>query len=165
MSRFELAQLNIARLKAPVDSPALKDFVDSLDRINRLAEQSPGYVWRLKDDAGNATALRHFGPDYIVNLTVWKDVAALHDYVYKSGHVEIMRRRREWFERMAEAYSVLWWVPAGERPTPAAAEERLELLRAAGPTSHAFTFQQAFAAPDAESGIQTGSFKDLCSAS
>jgi len=165
MNRFELAQLNIARLRAPLDSPDLTEFVENLDRINLLAERSPGYVWRLKDDAGNATALRPFGDEYIVNLTVWKDVAALYDYVYRSAHVEVMRRRREWFERMREAYSVLWWIPHGYRPSLADAEERLELLRSAGPTVNAFTFQNAFPSPDAAGSAQPGSFKDLCSAS
>jgi hypothetical protein len=148
MSNYQLAQLNIAALKAPLDSPELKDFVDNLDRINALADGSPGFVWRLKGDGNDATSLRPLGEEIIVNMSVWRDIAALRDFVYRSGHVEIMRRRREWFTRMADAYMVLWWVPAGHEPTVAEAAERLTQLREQGPTAQAFTFGEAFSAPD-----------------
>ena len=164
MSNYQLAQLNIAALKAPLDSPELKDFVDNLDRINALAEGSAGFVWRLKGDGNDATSLRPLGEEIIVNMSVWRDVAALRDYVYRSGHVEIMRRRREWFSRMAEAYMVLWWVPAGHQPTMAEAVERLTLLRQQGPTAQAFTFAEAFSAPDASVGEEPGSLGDTCPA-
>jgi len=149
MSNFELAQLNIAVMKAPLDSPSMGDFVANLDRINALAEQSPGFVWRLKTDDGDATALRPLGEDTLVNMSVWRDVSALSVFVYKSAHVEIMRRRREWFERMAEAYVVLWWLPRGHRPSIAEAIEKLELLRRSGPAEDAFTFHKAYPPPDA----------------
>ena len=164
MSNYQLAQLNIAALKAPLDSPELKDFVDNLDRINALAEGSPGFVWRLKGDGNDATSLRPLGEQIIVNMSVWRDVAALRDYVYRSGHVEIMRRRREWFTRMAEAYMVLWWVPAGHEPTMAEAVERLTLLRQQGPTAQAFTFAEAFSAPDAATVEARSSSGDTCPA-
>jgi hypothetical protein len=141
-SQRELAQLNIAQLKAPLDSPELADFVASLERINALAEGSPGFVWRLKDESGNATGLRHFGPDYIVNLSVWRDAESLHAFAFESDHVQVMRRRREWFQRMAEAYLVLWWIPAGHRPDLAEAARRLDHLRRNGPTPEAFTFRE-----------------------
>ncbi|MEQ1515830.1 MAG: DUF3291 domain-containing protein, partial [Usitatibacteraceae bacterium] len=96
MSAYELAQLNIAIMKEPLESPALADFVANLDRINTLAEQSPGYIWRLQSDAGDATALRPMGDDTLVNMSVWQDADSLNTYVYKSAHVEIMRRRKEW---------------------------------------------------------------------
>ena len=162
MSNYQLAQLNIAALKAPLDSPELKDFVDNLDRINALAEGSPGFVWRLKGDGNDATSLRPLGEEIIVNMSVWRDVAALRDYVYRSGHVEIMRRRREWFTRMAEAYMVLWWVPDGHVPTMAEAVERLTMLRQQGPTAQAFTFGEAFSAPDASAA--RSSLGDTCPA-
>ena len=149
MSNFELAQLNIAVMKAPLDSPSMGDFVANLDRINALAEQSPGFVWRLKTDDGDATALRPLGEDTLVNMSVWRDVSALSVFVYKSAHVEIMRRRREWFERMAEAHVVLWWLPRGHRPSIAEAIEKLELLRRSGPAEDAFTFHKAYPPPDA----------------
>lgn len=147
MSAFEIAQLNIARLSAPIDSPQLADFVANLDRVNALADAAPGFVWRLQTEDGDATAIRHFGDDYIVNMSVWRDVQALHDYVYRSAHTQVMRRRKEWFERMREAYMVMWWVPAGHRPSLEEADDRLRRLREHGPTEYAFTFKKAFPAP------------------
>jgi len=143
----ELAQLNIARLKAPLDSPELADFVANLDRINALAEASPGFIWRLKDETGNATSIESpWGADVIVNMSVWRDEKALHDFVFRTAHVEVLRRRREWFQRMAEAYVVLWWVPVGHRPDVAEAARRLDHLRRNGPTPEAFTFREVAAA-------------------
>ena len=120
----------------------------ALNRINALAESSPGYVWRVQTDDGNATAFRAFGDERtLLNLTVWETVDRFADFVYRSEHVEVMRRRSEWFERMSEAYLVLWWVPAGHHPTVAEAEERLRHLRAQGPTRHAFTVRRSFPPP------------------
>jgi heme-degrading monooxygenase HmoA len=150
MSNFELAQLNIAYLKAPIDSPLLADFVANLDRINLLADGTDGFRWRLKTDEGNATSLRPFGDDVIVNMTVWRDLDALKQFVYHSAHTEIMKRRREWFALAPEAYAVLWWVPSGHRPSLAEAADRLEQLRRQGPSSTAFTFGTIFGAPDVE---------------
>lgn len=149
MSKFELAQLNIAVMKEPLTSPLLADFVANLDRINALADAAPGFVWRLQTPNGDATALRPMGEETLVNMSVWRDVQALSDYVYRSGHVEIMRRRKEWFERMAEAFMVLWWVPQGHRPTVDEALARLTLLRTQGASADAFTFRSPFPAPDA----------------
>lgn len=164
MKMYQLAQLNIALMTAPIDSPAMADFVANLDRINDLAERSPGYVWRLQTEDGNATALRPFGEEYLVNLSVWSDVEALYDYVYKSAHVEIMKRRKEWFERMRESYSVLWWVPQGHRPTTAEAKLRLQLLNDRGPTPEAFTFKHPYPAPGATIGVGRAGFDDRCPA-
>lgn len=147
MAEFHLAQLNIARLREPLDSPLLADFVANLERINELADQSPGFVWRLETEEGDATALRPFGENYIVNLSVWQDVESLWQFVYKSAHTEIMRRRREWFHKMTEDHAVLWWVEAGAIPSEAEARERLEKLRKSGPGPQAFTFKQSFPAP------------------
>jgi hypothetical protein len=162
MSRHHLAQLNIAELKAPLDSPELKDFVDNLDRINALAEASDGFVWRLVGDGNDATSLRPLGENVIVNLTMWRDAEALRRFVYQSAHTPIMKRRREWFVRMADAYMCLWWVPEGHRPTPAEAVARLQHLRAHGPTPESFTFGEAFSAPDAHESGTRFSFKDTC---
>lgn len=147
MAHYHLAQLNIARLLAPLDSPQLADFVDNLDRINALAEQSPGFVWRLQTEDGDATGIDYFGADQIANLSVWTSMQALHDYVYRSAHVEVMRRKLEWFHKMAEAHMVLWWVPAGQIPTVEQAAARLQLLRDRGSTAEAFSFKKAFPAP------------------
>lgn len=144
MSQYRLVQLNIAKMKESLESPLMADFVANLDRINTLAEQSPGFVWRLKDESGDATAIRPFGDNVIVNMSMWNDVASLRDYAFKSAHVEIMRRRREWFERLDEAYAVLWWVAADHRPSVAEARERLEHLQKFGATRQAFTFKESF---------------------
>ncbi len=161
---FELAQLNVAAMKAPLDSPAMADFVANLDRINELAEHSPGFVWRLQSDDGDATAFRPLGDHVLVNLSVWADVASLSRYVYGTAHVEVMRRRREWFDRMAAAYMVLWWVPAGHRPTVEEALARLERLRTAGPGPGAFTFAQAYGPPDSDSAATPFRIDDTCPA-
>jgi hypothetical protein len=145
--RYELAQLNIAIMKEPLDSPGMADFVANLDRINALAESSPGFVWRLQTEEGDATAMRPMGEDTLVNMSVWQDVESLNKYVYRSAHVDIMRRRSAWFERMREAHLVLWWVRRGNRPTVPEAIAKLEQLRAKGPTQEAFTFRHAFLAP------------------
>src|SRR5580700_838654 len=147
MSNFELAQLNMAHLRAPIDSPELADFVANLDRINSLADASDGFRWRLMTDDGNATSLRPFGDDVIVNMSVWRDLDALRHYVYHTAHVEIMKRRREWFVQASQAYAVLWWIPSGHRPSMSEAADRLEQLRQHGPSSTAFTFSKSFQAP------------------
>lgn len=149
MSNFELAQLNIAKMREPLEAPGMADFVANLERINALAEDSPGFVWRLMTDDGDATGLRPLGDDMLVNMSTWKDVESLNHYVYKTAHVEILRRRKEWFDRMETASYVLWWVPKGHRPSVAEAGARLELLRTNGATPEAFSFREPFAAPDA----------------
>lgn len=142
---FELAQVNIARLKFPLDSSELKDFVDALDPVNADADAADGFVWRLKSDSGNATDVPVFGDDWlIVNMSVWRDTNALTAFMYQGQHREMLARRREWFERLREAVTALWWVPAGHRPTVAEAEARLLHLRAHGPTPYAFTLRTSF---------------------
>ena len=147
MAAYELAQLNIAQMKTPLDAPEMADFIANLDRINALAEAAPGFIWRLTGDDDNATSIRPFGPNTLVNMSVWRDVQTLSDYVYKTVHVEIMKRRKEWFERMPEAYNVLWWVPSGHRPDEYEAMQRLQTLRAMGPSDKAFSFKQPFPEP------------------
>jgi uncharacterized protein DUF3291 len=150
---FELAEVNIARLVAPIDGPVLADFVALLDPINALADAAPGFVWRLQTDEGNATAIKAFEWDaaesagVIINLSVWTDVENLAAFVFGDMHREVMRRRREWFHRMTDAYTVCWWVPAGHRPTPAEAEDRIRNLRANGPNPDAFTIRERFDPP------------------
>jgi hypothetical protein len=165
MSAYELAQLNIGIIKGPMDSPVMADFAGNLERINALAERTPGFVWRLQTEEGDATAIRPFeNPNMLVNMSVWRDVESLNKYVYSSAHVEIMRRRREWFERMQEAFLVLWWVPKGHRPSVAEAIAKLEVLRSKGSTAEAFTFRQAFPAPDADQTRPPVTFGDECPA-
>jgi hypothetical protein len=165
MSAYELAQLNIGTIKAPMDSPVMAGFASNLDRINALAEATPGFVWRLQTDEGDATSIRPFdNENMLVNMSVWRDLESLNQYVYNSAHVELMRRRREWFERMSEAFLVLWWVPSGHRPSVAEAISRLELLRTKGPTPEAFTFRNAFPPPEARSSGPAVSFGADCPA-
>lgn len=164
MSTYELAQLNTSRLLAPLDSPQLKDFVDNLDRINALAEASPGFRWRLQTADGDATALRPFGEDIIVNMSVWEDVASLQRYAFRSEHREIVRRRAEWFAHPTEAMAVLWWVPKGHRPDLNEARDRLDRLRRHGATEFAFTFRESYAPPGTPSDHVVPVLPDTCPA-
>ena len=144
---WHLVQLNVGRTLAPLDSPQLADFVNQLDEINQLAEASPGFVWRLVGNSGNATDVvvdNH--PGLLVNMSVWTSAELLFTYVYKTAHTKVMARRREWFERI-ETFQVLYWIPAGQLPTVDEAMARLELLRERGPSPEAFTFKQRFPAP------------------
>jgi hypothetical protein len=144
---YQLAQLNIGRMRAPTDDPLVAEFMAALDEINALAERSGGFVWRLQTEDGNATSIRPFDDELVlVNMSVWESVEALADFVYRTDHVALLRRRREWFERMEELYLVLWWVPRGHIPTVTEAVERLDHLRRHGPTPHAFTFRSVFSA-------------------
>jgi len=143
---WHLAQLNIGRLRAPTDDPSLAEFMVGLDPINALADATPGFVWRLQTEDGNATAIRPYEGDELmaINLSVWESMEALAGFVYRSDHAAFLRRRSQWFERLAEAYVVLWWIPAGTIPTVDEALARLERLRTSGPTPEAFTFRQPF---------------------
>lgn len=146
---MQIAQLNIALPVAPLDTAELAGFLAELEPLNALADAAPGFVWRLQTEDGDATAVRGFGDDrLIVNMTVWESVGALGAFVYSGHHRDVMARRREWFARMREAFQVMWWVPDGTRPSVADAEERLDHLRAHGPSPYAFTFRSPFPAPD-----------------
>ena len=151
---YQLAQANIAQLRAPLDSAELADFVNGLDPINALADEAPGFIWRLQTEDGNATSIRAFewaagpGVGIITNMSVWESVESLAGFVYKSQHREVLRQRRRWFHPVEAATVVLWWVPADHGPSIAEAEERLSRLRSAGPTPFAFTFRDTFPSPD-----------------
>jgi len=152
---WHLAQVNIAVLRAPIESPDLADFVALLEPVNGLADGSPGFVWRLQTEDGDATAIRAFDDErIIVNMSVWETVEALGEFVYRSRHLEVLRRRREWFEKMATAYVALWWVPAGTTPTVDEAKRRLDTLESLGPTPDAFTFKEPFPPPDSDIEVQ-----------
>ena len=156
-ARFQLAQVNIALLRAPLDTPMLADFVALLEPINAVADRTPGFIWRLQTEDGDATAIRAFGDDrIIVNMSVWESVETLAAFVYSDEHREIMRQRRSWFERMSAAHTALWWIPRGHIPTTGEAEERVIQLRVYGPTPHAFTLREHFRAPDAAGATGPG---------
>jgi hypothetical protein len=145
---YHIAQYNIARLVAPLDDARLADFVAALEPINRLADRSPGFVWRHQTEDGNSTSIRVRGdPMILINFSVWETIEELFEYTYRSAHVEIFRRRREWFDDHATAYHVLWWIPAGHEPSVEEGEERLDHLIANGPSPYAFGFKSRYPAP------------------
>ncbi len=145
---YHLAQINIARLVAPMDDPRIKDFAQAIAAINLLAESSDGFLWRLKDETGNATSIQVFDdPLLIVNMSVWESLEALQHYAFQSGHAQYLRRRREWFETMTTPHLALWWIPEGHTPTLEEAKQRLAALEADGETAFAFTFHKVFPAP------------------
>jgi hypothetical protein len=150
---YDLAQVNIARLAADLESPQLADFVRALDPVNAEADVAPGFVWRLQTEDGNATSVPGFAADQgagagvITNMSTWRDVGSLAAFVYGPMHVAIMRRRREWFRPIQQAYMACWWVPSGHRPTVLEAEDRVALLRRYGPTPAAFTISKHFPPP------------------
>lgn len=143
-----LAQVNIARMRAPLDSPVMAGFVARLDELNALADGNPGLVWRFQNENGNATYTRPYDDDRILfNLSVWDSHDALKNYVYRSAHGEMLRQRAQWFEQLQEAWLALWWVPAGHLPTIDEAKARLDHLRVHGESAQAFTFRRVFPPP------------------
>jgi len=145
---MHLAQVNIGRVRAPLDHELMQTFVARLEEINALADNAPGFVWRLKsDDDGPSSYLRPYDDERIlVNMSVWTSVEALKEYVYKTAHAEVLRQRRDWFEQFSGTYMAMWWVPEGHIPTVDEAKERLAHLEAHGPTPHAFTFRKVWSA-------------------
>ncbi|MGG6266415.1 DUF3291 domain-containing protein [Leptolyngbya sp. AN03gr2] len=149
MQPYHLAQFNIARMLAPLHDPIMATFVEQLEEINTIADNTPGFIWRLVgDDAIGATSIRPYEDDrWLINLSVWESIEALSDYVYRSQHGRAMRTRRDWFEKSDQATFVLWWIQAGQIPTVEEAQIRLEHLRQHGTTPTAFTFRQPFPSP------------------
>lgn len=140
-----LAQLNVARLRHELDHPDLAPFVDALDAVNAVADEAPGFVWRLQEEGdGNATSIRPWGDDMIVNLSTWTDLASLEAYVYGVAHAAVLKQRRMFFTRMESPTLVLWWVEDGHRPSLEEAQDRLQRLESDGPTAYAFTLRVAF---------------------
>lgn len=154
MPRYHLAQVNIGKFVAPIDDPIMAGFKNQLDPINALADATPGFVWRLQTEDGNATAVRPDDNDPLmaINMSVWTSIDALQQYVYKSDHVAPLRDRRQWFQKIDGPILALWWIPAGHIPTVAEAMAKLAYLEEHGPTREAFTFRAPFPAPDAASG-------------
>jgi hypothetical protein len=146
--KYNVAQYNIAKLLAPLDSPQLADFMAALDPLNALADGYPGFVWRHQTEDGNSTSIRVRGdPMILINFSVWESIEQLHEYTYRTAHTEIYRRRREFFHHMDVPYLALWWVPDGHEPSVLEAEERLDYLQAHGPSPYAFGFKSRFPAP------------------
>ena len=150
MRPFHIAQVNIGRIRADLDDPIMTSFVNRLDALNALADSSPGFVWRLQTDAGNATYFRPFNDQrMLLNMSVWESVESLRHYVYQTAHRELLRERHAWFEKLEQVYMALWWVPMGHIPGIDEARRRISHLEAHGPTQFAFTFKSIFE-PDEE---------------
>jgi hypothetical protein len=148
-----IAQVNIARMHAPLDDPIMAGFVARLVEINVLADRSPGFIWRLQTEEGDATYLRPYNDDRILfNLSVWETIEHLKEYVYRTAHGEVMRQRRQWFEKFGGMYMALWWIEAGHIPSVVEAKVRLEYLQEHGETAHAFTFKRTFPPTEHEEG-------------
>ena len=157
---YHLAQLNVARFRLPQNHPANADFINNLDRVNKLAEQQSGFIWRFTGSGNDALDVQAFDdPSIASNLSVWTDLKSLVNFVYlNEEHKKIMRRRREWFDKM-EFYMVLWWIEAGHKPTIQEAKKHLEILRVEGSSPAAFTFRKPYPAPG---GGETAPFKEEC---
>ncbi|NJO74967.1 MAG: DUF3291 domain-containing protein [Leptolyngbyaceae cyanobacterium RM1_406_9] len=144
-SQQYLAQINIALMKAPLDNPIMAEFAEALDQVNAIADQSPGFIWRLKAESGNATQIRAYSnPQILVNLSVWQSVDQLKTYVYKSLHSEFFVRRRQWFEKYQGEHFAMWWIPVGHLPTVEEGKAKLEHLSLHGDSPKAFTFARPF---------------------
>jgi hypothetical protein len=142
MTRYHVAQLNIGTAVAPLEHQQMADFMNRLDEINALAERSPGFVWRLQSDIGNATDIKvSDDPLFIINLSVWESIEDLHAFVYRSDHKDLFARRFDWFRRATGPNMVMWWQPAGTLPQVDDALRRLRLLEEQGPTTEAFSFK------------------------
>ncbi len=160
---FHIAQVNIARMRPPLDDPLLAGFVARLQDVNALADSSPGFVWRLQTAAGDATALRPYDDDRILfNLSVWETPEQLREFVYRSAHAGVMQQRKSWFERFDGLYYSLWWIPAGHIPPIEEAKERSEHLRAHGDSAYAFSFAQLYPAPGSTNAAPLVGFADPC---
>ncbi len=148
MASFHIAQVNVAQAKADMESELMQGFVSRLDEINALADRADGFIWRLQEDSGSATAIRVFDdPLLLINMSVWADLEALKHYVYKSLHVELIKDREAWFNKMGESHQALWWISAGHIPSPEEARKKLEYIRKNGPSAQAFTFAKPYPMP------------------
>jgi len=148
-NKYQLAQVNIAQAKDEMDTETMHGFMSRLDEINAIADKADGFVWRLQSDDGDATSIRVFDdPLLLVNMSVWEDLDSLKNYVYKSLHVELIRDREAWFDKMGAMHQALWWIPAGHIPNTQEAKDKLELLREKGPSQEAFTFGKPFQKPE-----------------
>jgi Domain of unknown function (DUF3291) len=145
---YVLAEVNVARLIAPIDDARIAGFVQMLDPVNRLADASAGFVWRLQSSTGNATDIVFADdPRLIVHLSVWESPQALRDFTYASGHLGVFKQRGDWFEKMEQPHYCLWWIPSGSLPTVADAKRRLAHYQTHGPTPYAFWFSHLYPAP------------------
>ncbi|MGE8533294.1 DUF3291 domain-containing protein [Chryseobacterium sp. R2ACT005] len=146
---YQLAQINVARMKGVnIEDPVMNEFVSHFDSVNQLAEESDGFIWRLKDEDNNAASFNPFNDEQIIiNLSVWRNIETLEYYTYKTFHVDFLKRRKEWFQKYGKAFYALWWIKDSEYPDITEAVKRLEYLQENGPSSYAFNFQSVFKKP------------------
>ncbi|MCF6189628.1 MAG: DUF3291 domain-containing protein [Cocleimonas sp.] len=147
--KYHLAQINIAQAKDEMDTETMHGFMSRIDEINAIADKTDGFIWRLQSNDGDSTSIRVFDdPLLLVNMSVWDNVDSLKNYVYKSLHVELIRDREAWFDKMGAMHQALWWIPVGHIPSIQEAKDKLELLRENGPNQDVFTFGKAFQKPE-----------------
>lgn len=145
---YYLAQINIALMKAPLDNPIMTEFAEALAEVNAVAENSPGFVWRLQTPSGDATDIKAYeDPRILVNISVWQSVEQLKNYVYQSLHGDFFVRRRKWFEKYKGEHFAMWWIPDRHRPTVEEGKAKLEHLELYGDSPKSFTFAQTYSAP------------------
>jgi hypothetical protein len=148
MPTYHLAQINIGRILAPIDDPLMAEFVAQLPAINALADASPGFVWRLQTESGDATSIRVYEDEMVaINMSVWESVDTLREYVYKSAHSGVLRNRKRWFEKFDGPYYALWWIPVGHIPSTEEGKTRLDYLREHDDSFYAFSFKNVFPEP------------------
>lgn len=148
MSRYHLAQLNIANAVASMDSPEMAGFVARLDEIHELSDNADGFIWRWESGSVDSSVVDIFGdPRLLVNLSLWESVESLKHFVYKTVHVELIRDREAWFDKMPEMHQVVWWVPEGHIPSVTEAKQKLDTLRADGPSEAGFSMARPYPMP------------------
>ena len=148
MDIYHLAQVNIAKRLAPMDDPIMQDFVNNLDKINAIADKAEGFIWRLQDEDKQEAALVFQDDTLIINMSVWASLEALFNYTYHSGHIEVFKRRKDWFSKMKLMHMAFWFVPIGYEPTFQDAKKRLDYLINHGDTPYAFSFKSKFGIED-----------------
>ena len=149
MEKYHLAEINIARMKGvDINDPIMKEFVENLDAVNQIAEKSEGFVWRLKDENNNATSLNPYDDEQIIiNVSVWKSLETLEEFMYRTFHAEFLKRRKDWFTSFGKAHTAMWWIPAGHLPSLEEAVGKLDLLQKNGSSQDSFDFRNKFPAP------------------
>lgn len=147
--KYHLVQLNVAKMNADIEDPIMASFVQRIDEINSLAENSKGFIWRFQDDQGDATYLRPFeDPRILFNMSVWEEIEDLMNYVYTSKHLELLKSKNEWFTKLGEAHLALWWIEKGRLPSVEEALNKLDFIKKNGPSQEVFTFAKRFPKPD-----------------
>jgi hypothetical protein len=144
MSKLHLAQVNIAKKLAPLDDPIMQDFINNVDKMNAIADSSPGFIWRMKDEDKDLGAQVFQDDSLVINISVWEDLDLLFNYTYNSGHIEVFKRKKEWFSKMKMMHMAFWYVPEGYEPSFQDAKDRLDYLNIHGDSPYAFTFKSKF---------------------